>query len=163
MGGYGSHSQGRAGIGTLTSQYQSQCFFQAVMLQAFSRLTVRVEHISQSHKLRCVSTPALATNVPWNNSLTLSGFGYLFTQKSWPVCPFSNDILRSDTGPTHTHTHTHTQTWPQKGLCSSMSSNPPSSSRTVHCLRSSQVQIPLFNMQSPTIAKLPFPPEHSLV
>ena len=26
-----------------------------------------------------------------------------------------------------------------------------------------QVQIPLFNIQSPTITKLPFPPEHSLV
>lgn len=104
---HGSHSQGRVGIGTLTSQYQAQCFFQAVILQAFSRLTVRVEHISQSHssgvspQLHFPLTFYLGTTA----SLSL-GLGYLFTGKSWAICPFSNDILRSDPGPKHTHTHT---------------------------------------------------------
>lgn len=88
----------------LTSQYQSQCFFQAVTLQAFSRLTVRVEHISQSHS----SGVSPHLRLPLKTASHSLGLSYLFTQKSWVICPFSNDILRSDPGPTHTHTPTPT-------------------------------------------------------
>lgn len=66
--------------------------------------------ISVSHTSSGVSPHLRLPLMYLGTTASLSLGLVIFSHKSWPVCPFSNDILRSDPGPTHTHTHTNLAT-----------------------------------------------------
>lgn len=100
-------ARGRDGNGSLPSQCQAQCFFKAAMVQAASRLTVRLEYRAAPWR-RWVSTAAGTTSKASPPSSSWSHCQTKITELDESMCSwqlyskrFSRQIQK------HTHTHTY--------------------------------------------------------
>lgn len=96
---------GRDGNGSLTSQCQAQCFFKAAMVQAASRLTVRLEYHAAPWR-RWVSTAAGTTSKASPPSSSWSHCQTKFTELDESMCSWQlySKVFKANSK-TYTHPH----------------------------------------------------------